>query len=80
MRVSGVSSKVVAPVKGTLGQTHYSETFLLLFPSFLPCTPPSLYSFNKHLLSTYCVRQVPGVENTVVNKAVRVPALMELGF
>ena len=76
-RISGASSKVVARVKGTVGQVHtVQKLFFPSFPVFCPATPPSLYPFNKHLLSTYCARQVWGSECTVVNRAGSVPALM----
>lgn len=60
--------------------SHSSETFLLLFSSFLASTFSLLYSFNKCLLSTYYARQALGIEYTVANKAVRVFALLELAF
>ena len=63
----------MALVKGIWGQTHCSETF---FPFSPVCPAPlSLYSFIKHLLSTYYVKRAPGVEEMAVNKAIRVPAL-----
>lgn len=63
-RISGASSKVMALVKGTAGQIHtVQKLFFSSFPVFWPAPLPSLYSFNKCLLSTYY-----GIENMVVNK------------
>ena len=54
-------------------QKHFFPSFLV----FSPVYPPSLYSFNKHLLSTHYATQAPGTEYMFVNKAIRVHALLE---
>lgn len=80
-RISGASSKVMALVKRPAGQIHtVQKLFFSSFPAFWSAPPPSLYSFNQFFLSTYYARQALGIEYVVVNKAVRVPALLELAF